>query len=90
MKIKHWQGYGSVNMKVLKNTPKLVVVDVYGMHEYGLERDDTYDVCKWLLNKVNGHREDDYRNIIRLDLQDDYKHENGEYIEHCTYTITLR
>ena len=38
MKIKHWQGYGSVNMKVLLNTPKKVIIEVYGNHEYGLER----------------------------------------------------
>lgn len=90
MKIKHWQGYGCVNMKVLLNTPKLVIVDVYGMHEYGLERDDKYDVCRWLLNRVNGHRNDDYMQIKDLQLEDDYTKENGEYIEHCKYTITLR
>lgn len=90
MKIKHWQGYGCVNMKVLLNTPKLVIIDVYGMHEYGLERDDKYDVCRWLLNRVNGHRNDDYMQIKDLQLEDDYIKENGEYIEHCKYTITLR
>lgn len=30
------------------------------------------------------------RKIEELQLKDDYIRENGEYIEHCKYTITLR
>ena len=90
MKIKHWQGYGCVNMKVLLNTPKKVIVEVSGMHEYGLDRDDKFDVCRWLLNRVNGHRNDDYMQIKDLQLEDDYIRENGLTIEKCIYTITLR
>lgn len=92
MKIKHWQGYGSVNMKVLKNTPNLVIIDVYGEHEWGLDRDDKYDVCKWLLNKVNGHKETDYTQISNLQLNDRYEKDQntGLTIERCTYTISIR
>ena len=87
MKIKHWQGYGSVNMQVIQNTPDYVKIDVSGLHEYGLERDDRYDVCKWLLNKVKGHKEDLWTNIKGMTLE---SYEDNLGIEHCTYTITLR
>lgn len=90
MKIKHWQGYGCVNMKVLLNTPKKVIIEVYGNHEYGLERYDKYDICKWLLNRVNGHKNDNYMQISSLELEDYYIRENGMDVEHCKYTITLR
>ena len=52
MKVKHWQGYGSVEMKVIsrkqiENT-KTIVVRVSGNHEWGLVRNDTYDVYRWI------------------------------------------
>ena len=52
MKIKHWQGYGCVNMKVLLNTPKKVIIEVYGNHEYGLKRYDKYDISDNTITKT--------------------------------------
>ncbi len=60
MKIKHWQGYGSLNAKVVKKTTdtsthsmgyivKTITVQVSGNHEYGLDRSDyKEDVVRWL------------------------------------------
>lgn len=51
-KIKHWQGYGTVEMEVVKKTSKEVIVRVSGDHEYGVARNDVYDAKHWLLDKV--------------------------------------
>lgn len=91
MRIKHYQGYGSVNMKVLKNSLNLVVIEVTGMHEWGLDTYDKDRACEWLLNRVKQHKDKTYRDIFKLDVNDDYvKDSNGLTIEKCTYTFTLR
>ena len=51
MKLKHWQGYGSVNAERVEKTPTSIVIKVQGAHEYGLVRDDIYDAKKWLLDR---------------------------------------
>ena len=55
MRVKHWQGYGCVNMKKLKTSingnKKTIVVEVVGNHEYGLERNDKYDVFYWICKR---------------------------------------
>ena len=70
MKIKHFSGYGSVNAKKLsvKNTTftdnryyeepcKVMLVQVSGLHEHGLDRDDKWlneDIAfRWLLSKFD-------------------------------------
>ena len=53
MKIKHWQGYGSVNaIKVKDNTCKLHI-RVSGNHEWGICRDDLYDLYNWLVKRFD-------------------------------------
>lgn len=52
-KLKHWQGYGSVDAKKLAEYPtgnmkKKTVIQVTGLHEYGIVRQDPYDVHRWL------------------------------------------
>ena len=48
MKIKHWQGYGCVNATKVKmktkNGLRNLIIRVSGNHEYGLSRNDKYDV----------------------------------------------
>lgn len=62
MKIKHFQGYGSVNAtKVSKTTftdlfgqqRTKLIIKVQGLHEYGLKVNDTYDGVRWLLSKFD-------------------------------------
>lgn len=62
MRIKHFMGYGSINAKVVEKGLKTDVangllrkylkINVWGNHEYGLERDDEYDINNWLVKKV--------------------------------------
>ena len=56
MRLKHWQGYGSVNAKKLSKGPApdgrtRLVIEVTGHHEWGLVRDDVYDVHRWLVQR---------------------------------------
>lgn len=91
MKIKHWQGYGCVNATKVKMTTKdnirNLIIRVSGNHECGLVRDDKYDVANWLIKRFDKSF-DDYRDIISMDIKedwDDLKHEDS-----CVYNITYR
>ena len=60
MKIKHWQGYGSVNVKKLAEYDtnrftgeKKIIIEVTGMHECGLSRKDPYDIYNCCSNVEN-------------------------------------
>ena len=52
MKIKHWQGYGSVNAVKTSEDKYHVEIVVTGAHEYGLLTTDHYFIRTWLLAKV--------------------------------------
>lgn len=52
MKLKHWQGYGSVNAVKVEDKPTEVTILVTGLHEYGLVLEDVYDAKKWLLDRL--------------------------------------
>ena len=90
MKIKHFTGYGSVQAKKVSKTKigdkTKLVVEVKGNHEWGLVRNDIYDVRRWLFNKFeknfNGN---DYN--IEMSIDDDYVKENGIDVEVATYTF---
>lgn len=91
MKVKHWQGYGCVEMKKIsqkvKNGIKTVVVRVSGNHEYGLERNDTYDIHRWICKRLAKDCKD-YSDIIDMQLNDRYEKIDGIDTEVCDYTIT--
>lgn len=60
MKIKHWQGYGFVNAECIKKQnlstlldTRIMRIKVKGNHEWGLLREDAYDVKRWLLEKFD-------------------------------------
>ena len=91
MKIKHFTGYGSVQAKKVSKTniddnKVKLVVEVKGNHEWGLVRDDIYDVRRWLFNRFeknfNGN---DWE--ISMTIKDDYVNENGIDVEVATYTF---
>ena len=86
-KIKHWQGYGTVDAKLLKKTPDEMVIQVSGMHEYGLDCDkyDTYRVYEWLVKRFDPTKTE--RDIQSVDIDDDYERRGNVDIEVCTYTI---
>lgn len=53
MKIKHWQGYGSVDAKRIPNKSYTLHVRVTGNHEWGLRRDNLYDLYNWLVKRFD-------------------------------------
>jgi hypothetical protein len=98
MRIKHWQGYGSVNAKVKEKgftyspqgmTNRYVVIEVRGNHEYGLEvYRDNYTVAKWLgkVGKFTFEELESYTShsyYVRNDVK-------GIDEECCNYTIILK
>ena len=102
MRIKHFQGYGFVNAKKLSCKPSKVQTDwmgekdctmlsirVSGLHEWGLVRDDRYDVCNWLVKKFIP--EADYRNILNMTIkvqdEGDWRTNRPEVVD---YHIALR
>ena len=88
-KIKHWQGYGSVQAEKVSRTVKDYIVTLHikvkGNHECGIHRDDTYDVARWLIPRFDKNFQK-YTQIINMELEDGY--ENGE--ETCDYYIKYR
>ena len=94
MRIKHWQGYGTLEAKRISTKTKIdpfygdtktVHIRVKGNHEWGLERNDKYDVFNWLLKKFD-RTANDYRQITDLNLVSST--EDG--IDVCDYYITYR
>ena len=64
MKLKHRQGYGCVNATKEKcDMGEYLHIKVTGEHEYGLERDDFYDLHRWLIKRFDKSAADyvDYR-----------------------------
>ena len=88
MIIKHWQGYGSVNAKVVKKTlntqrgVKTITIEVTGNHEWGLKREDRYDVYNWLLKRFDKNC-DSYSDILSIKITSIF--ENG--IDKAIYYI---
>jgi len=91
MKLKHWQGYGSVEVKKVSKTTfnnswgekkTKLVLSVKGNHECGLVRDDIYDVKRWLFDRFEKNFSGNYYNID-MSIKDDYV--NG--VEVATYTF---
>ena len=96
MKVKHFAGYGSVNVTkksktkfrdYLGNTKTMLVLEVKGNHECGNVRDDIYDVRRWIFNRFeknfSGNDWD-----IQMSIDDNYVRENGIDVEVATYTFT--
>lgn len=96
MKVRHFAGYGSVEVKkVSKKTIIMneygdkkteMVLSVKGNHEWGLVRNDIYDVRRWIFNKFeknfNGQ---DYE--INMTIKSDYIKEGSIDVEVATYTF---
>ena len=91
MKIKHWQGYGSVTAKKIsrKETNDLVElhIRVQGNHECGIERGDAYDIVRWIGTRFDKQLTD-YRQISSLRTNSGYDSDRHE--ETCDYYITYR
>ena len=95
MRVKHFAGYGSVEVKKVYKTPitndygekkTKLVLRVKGNHEWGLVRDDIYDVRLWLFDKFEKNFDgDDYD--IDMEIDSDHIKEDGVDVEVATYTF---
>jgi hypothetical protein len=95
MKVKHFAGYGSVEVKKQSKVnftdefgnkkTKLILV-VKGNHERGIVRDDIFDVKHWIFDKFEKNFKGDYFNI-EMSIEDDYIKENGVGVEVAKYTF---
>lgn len=95
MKIKHFAGYGSVDVKkVFKKTftnewgekKNKMVLSVKGNHECGIVRNDIYDVKHWIFDKFEKNFKGEYYDI-NMTIKDDYVKDNGLDVEVATYTF---
>lgn len=89
-KIKHWQGYGTVDAKVLKKDKNTLVIRVSGSHEYGLDCDkyDTYRVYNWLVKRFCPDKTE--MDIKSVDIDDRYERVGNLDVEVCDYTIHFK
>lgn len=95
MRVKHFAGYGSVEVTkksktkvtdICGNTKNKLVLQVKGNHEWGNVRDDIYDVRRWIFNRFEKNfTGDDYD--IQMSIEDDYVRENDIDVEIATYTF---
>ena len=53
MRIKHFQGYGCVNATKIKDNSCKLHIKVVGNHEYGIYRNDLYDLYGWLVKRFD-------------------------------------
>ena len=95
MKIKHWQGYGTVTAKKVslekqENGPRVIRILVSGNHECGIECNDNYTLTNWLLKRFDKDAKEsptfDYRNIISASYESDVINKTDT----CEYTIEYR
>lgn len=92
MKIKHWQGYGCVTAKKVSKTVKngvtKLVVRVTGNHEWGLVREDKYDLKRWLIDRFDKSAKDVNPYSIEYKYVDGYERTaDGIDEEYCEYTF---
>ena len=53
MKIKHWQGYGTVSARKVPDKTCTLHVQVVGNHEWGIDRRDPYTLHNWLVKRFD-------------------------------------
>lgn len=49
MRIKHWQGYGTVSARKINDSSCTLHIRVEGNHEWGIVRNDDFDLYHWLV-----------------------------------------
>ena len=97
MRIKHWQGYGHIEAKKIEKKTRdgrtFIAIKLKGNHEYGLHRDDIYDIAHWLLPKFSKEFKDgqkSYYDIEYMQLTDGYEKDENGYVDTCLYEIQYR
>lgn len=93
MKIKHWQGYGIVNAVKVKDKNCTLHVRVSGQHEWGIRRDDMYDLFGWLVQRFDKSLKDKtYADFHRMDPNVFIQEWNitGNPDDYCDYYFMYR
>lgn len=89
MKIKHWQGYGTVNARKVKDKNVTLHISVTGNHEWGIRRDDDYDLFNWLVKRFDKTQTDYvewHRKLQNIFIQEwQFTDENGLDVDGCDY-----
>lgn len=90
MRVKHWQGYGSVDVKKITraeqpNNRVYLHLQVRGLHECGICREDKYDVVRWIGTRCDKALTD-YRQITDMRVEEEWDEVNREDI--CDYYIS--
>ena len=90
MKVKHFAGYGSVNVRKLGREHTIeengiyLLLEVRGNHEWGIKRDDIYDVVRWIGTKCDT-KLTDYRQVTGMDIEEYWDDKKKEDV--CRYHI---
>lgn len=91
-KIKHFAGYGTVTAGKVKDNSCKLHVRVEGNHEWGLVRDDPYDLCKWLVMRFDKSVTDAVewtRSRPIIDIHPDFRMDpSGGFVDTCDYYFT--
>ena len=86
MKIKHWQGYGTVNAvkesRTVRDGVVTLTIKVTGNHEWGLVRDDEYDLINWLVKRFDKSFKG---NRVRYGYESGYSRNGNIDEEYCRY-----
>ena len=88
MKIKHWQGYGTVTAQKVKDNTCTLHIKVTGNHEWGLVRSDVYDLFNWLVKRFDMTQTDFIkwkRNLNNLYFEEGSTIIDGHCVDTCDY-----
>lgn len=90
MRIKHWQGYGTVNAQKIGLKKGMGVttltIKVTGNHEWGLVREDEYDLINWLVKRFDKSFKGD--RLLGYTYDHGYARVGNIDEEYCTYTMS--
>ncbi len=89
MFIKHFAGYGKVEAKKIEDKACTLHVKVAGNHEWGLVREDEYDLFVWLVKKFDKSMKDYasfYSKRPKIEVKPGY--DSGDKVETCDYLFS--
>ena len=90
MKIKHWKGYGTVSAQKIPDRNCTLHIRVTGNHEWGLRRDDLYDLYNWLVKRFDRTVPDvlTWERQANVFINEGYTVQNGLDVDTCDYYFT--
>lgn len=93
MKLKHWQGYGSINAtkksRRVSGDKITLIIEIIGNHECGIIRNDKYDLYNWLVKRFD-KTVTDYRQIEDVKIHERTVTYNGKETDCAVYEFIIR